>query len=176
MKQLRLLFLLPFILSYCKAQTVKSNTPGNSDNIIEQANKLADALIKRNYASFLEYQSPKLIEMFGGKEKAKKKIERSWEQQDADSIIMTKITFGDPSSVINYKDELQCTITQRIEYRTPKGIAIVKSTLIALSLDQGEKWYFIDAGNKNLSKMKRAFPDLSDDLVIPEQEKAEIIK
>jgi hypothetical protein len=176
MKQLRLLLLLPFILSYCKARTEKSKTLGNPDNIIEQAKKMADALIQRNYVSFVDFQPPKLIEMFGGKEKAKEKIKRSWEQQEADSIIVTKITFGTPSSVINYKDELQCTIPQRFEYKTPKGMVILKSTVIALSLDQGEKWYFIDAANKTLSKIKQSFPDLSDDIVIPEQEKPEILK
>ena len=41
------------------------------------------------------------------------------------------------------------------------------STLIAISNDKGENWYFVDTTGKDIKALQKLLPNLSDDLKIP---------
>ena len=176
MKQFITLTFITFILSFCNAQSSESKLDLNPDNIKHQALKMMDFLIKRNCDSFIEFVYPKIIEMFASKKEAMLAITNSWKKSDADSMKIIKFKLGEPSKIISQEDELQCTIPQSLEFENPKSQVIVKSTLIAISRDKGEKWYFIDAFGKNREKIKSIFPNISNQLIIPEQAKPELIK
>jgi hypothetical protein len=51
----------------------------------------------------------------------------------------------------------------------------VKSTLIALSTDEGNKWYFFDPGSQTLSSIRAMVPEVSNGLEITET-KATLLK
>ena len=109
--------------------------------------------------------------MCGGKQKAIEMTRENWRKQDADSILMVQNLIGLPSNIIQFNGELQCSIPQSFEYRMGHKRVMVRACLIGISMDGGRRWYFIDAVRRSLSKMKESFPNLSDDLIIPEQEK-----
>jgi len=175
MKQSVLLFFL-FILYSCNTKSSNSSNFADSSIIRSQAMEMSEALVKRNAKLFIEFHYPKVIEMIGSKEKAIVRIIDTWKEGDRDSIFLIKNTIGNPSKIIKYKDELQCTIPQSFEYKSKDSRVMVKSTLIAISLDDGKKWYFVDVFGENIKKIKSILPNLSKELVIPEQVDPEVIK
>ncbi len=175
MKKYILALWVVIILISCNGQLNKSRIEINPDHIRREAIKMTDFLTERNCDSFIAFQYPKIIEMFGGRQKAFLAITKSWKNHDADSLKITRITIGEPTKVISYKDELQCTIPQNVVIKSPKVSISVKSTLIAISKDGGNRWYFIDAVGDNIKNIRSTFPNISKELVIPEQTKPEVI-
>jgi hypothetical protein len=55
--------------------------------------------------------------------------------------------------------------------RVPGGRIVSQSTLIGISNNGGENWYFIDTSGKDIQTMKRSFSNLSEKLIIPQQVK-----
>lgn len=90
---------------------------------------------------------------------------------NADGFDFLNATLGNPSEIITINNELQCTLPQNIEMKVPNGRLVSQSTLIAISSNGGENWYFIDTSGKDIQAMKRMFSNLSEKLVIPQQDK-----
>jgi hypothetical protein len=67
--------------------------------------------------------------------------------------------------------QIQCTLKEVIEMRVSGGKLIATSTLIGISDDNGDTWYFLDANSKSLETLKKGFPNLSDKLKFVESEK-----
>ena len=139
--------------------------------IKQQAELMAKAYLEKDFEKFSTYTYPKIIELFGSKEKyiARVKLLVS----DSEAPTSSKISIGEPSRIINTGNELQTTIPQTLEIPVSGGFLVSISTLITLSDDNGKNWYFIDAGGGDtiLEKLFTQFPNLSKDLIIPPKEK-----
>lgn len=107
----------------------------------------------------------------GGKEKMVEQISKEFKKMNADGFDFLNLTLGNPSEIITLNKELQCTLPQNIEMKVPGGSLVSQSTLIAISNNDGKNWYFIDTSGKDIKTMKSFFPNLSEKLVIPIQDK-----
>lgn len=132
----------------------------------QEADKMAKALIDDDFKTFVDYLPTKLLEKLGGKEKMVQAMKESDSQMEASGAKIVSYTYGDPTDVIEVGEELQCTIPLTTEVQLPTGKMTQKSTVVAISENKGETWYFIDSGGLSLDKMKEVFPNLSDELVI----------
>lgn len=159
-------FLFYLTISYSQIKTID-----HSVKIRENAETMAQALLKKDYNSFVPFTYPKLIEMMGGKEKMVAQITKEFNQMNADGFDFLNITFGNPSEIITINKELQCTLPQNFEIKIPGGRLISQSTLIAISNNSGKSWYFIDTSGEDIQIMKKNFSNLSEKLVIPIQNK-----
>lgn len=163
MKKILLLLLLAPVF-ICKAQS----TNGDIDIIIlEQANKMGDAFVSGNYEEFASYSHPTVVLMMGGKEHMVSEIERSFGLLTEDGITFTDASYGEPSEIILYEGQMQCTLQQMIEMETPNGNVTANSMLIAVSMDNGDNWYFIDPTGNDITTMRKVIPTLSPMLDIP---------
>ncbi|QEC44015.1 hypothetical protein [Pseudobacter ginsenosidimutans] len=169
---LSIIFVLFCLSSVNSQQTIKDH----SKSIKEQAEKMGELLVKKEYDSFARYNHPTILEMMGGKQKMIEVLEKSINEMEAEGISFTKVSFGQPSTVIPVKNELQCTVPQEIEMKMPNGRMVTKSTLIAVSEDNGKTWWFLDTAGKDISVMKQILPNLSSKIVIPEKEEPVIFK
>lgn len=150
----------------------KTNTTSNSvENLKAQAQKMREALLKQDFADFTQFTYPEIVKKMGGKDKMVAIMENGGRQMEASGSKFLDATFGEPSNFITAGNELQCTLPQTIEMKVPKGRYITKSTMIAISQDGGNKWYFMDTGGKDIEELNRALPNLSTELVIPKMEK-----
>ncbi len=152
-----------FVTTYIKGQ---NSNFSHAKIIKEQAEKMAQTLLKKDYVNFQKYTYPKVIELMGGKEKAIKQIEKGINEFELQGITLSKFTIGEPSNVILIKNELQCTVPQTLEMKLPNGKLIAESTLIAISMDKGLNWYFLDTSTIDIQTLRKAFPNLSNELVI----------
>jgi len=166
MKQIATIFFLSLFLTACNGQTKNIEY---SKTIKEQAEMMGKFLLKKDFMSFCNYTYPKIIEMMGGRQKMIEVMEKGSKEMLSEGTDFLSVAFGEPSKIITIGNELQCTVPQTIEMKVPKGRLITKSTLIAISIDNGKNWYFLDTSGNDIQTMKRALPNLSGELIIPEK-------
>lgn len=176
MKQLSLLVLLSFLFSSSNGQAPSLTSAKAVIVLKEQAIKLADALKNRDCDAYMVYQHPNAIRLLGGRQSAVEKIKQGWNKAEEDSIRFLSITVGEPSKMISVKEELQTTMPQTMEMKVKATRVIIKTTLVCISLDGGNHWYFVDAFRKNFQIMKSVLPTLSEEIVIPPDTPPQVLK
>ncbi len=173
LKHLLLVAILIGISISCIAQK-KSNE--YSKTIIEQGEMLGQYLVKKDYHSFCKYTYPKIIELMQGKENMIAKIKNELDKTQSEGTELISVKIGEPSKIITIGNEMQCTVPQTIEMKTPNGRIKMGSTLIAISNDKGKNWYFVDTTGKDIKALKKILPNLSGDLKIPKMTNPEFIE
>lgn len=128
---------------------------------------MGNAFIASDYRIFARYTYPLILKTMRGSSNLVDVLTKTINDMKAQGMIFNNITFGEPSKVLKSGKELQATIEQHTEIRTPKGRIVSTSTLIAVSADDGNNWTFIDTTNKDISTLRKALPNLSPSIVIP---------
>lgn len=124
--------------------------------------KMDGALIRKDYSSFTETTYPKAIEMTeGGMEKMLRDLAGQMASIEASGNKILAAWPGEPSGMIDTVGETQCTIPQFMRMKVNGGKLVTETTLIGISPDKGRKWYFIDAADRDIEKMRTLFPNLS---------------
>ena len=170
MKRLLLLFILLTICLSGFPQCLNNETL--NERIKKEAEAMADALLAKDYEEYINYMHPVLIDAFGGKEKVLKTLK----QDILGGAVIESIEFSAPSEPINYLNEIQCTLNQTIVMNYNGRKFLTNSTLIGISMDNGSKWYFIDASDNTLYELQRNFPNLSNQLIVKPLSKPLLIK
>lgn len=160
------------------AQKSKPMTPvqSNEQRIKEQANQMAACLLKNDMRGFAKFTYPLLIQKMGGDQKFIQTLEGGTAQMRRQGNTFMSIDFGEPTKIISYKKELQSTIFQTIQMKVSGGHVVSKSTLIAISTNNGLNWYFIEPPNQSIQEIQKAFPNLSNQLLIPPRSKPRFFK
>jgi len=125
------------------------------------------AFISNDFTSFAKYTNPKILQLIGGRNKMIEMLTKTTKDMKALAMSFNSITFDEPSKMIKRGNEIQCTIQQHTEIKLRQGRVVATSTLIAISLDNGINWTFIDTTNKKLDLLKQIFPSLSSEILIP---------
>jgi hypothetical protein len=139
-------------------------------NLKVQANKMGQAFIKADYVTFAKYTYPKLLAAMGGESKMTAEIAKVINEMKSQGMLFNSISFGEPSSIIRNGKELQCTLPQHTDIKLIDGRAVSTSTLIAISIDNGTNWTFIDTSNKDMETLRKALPNLSPTITVPPQQ------
>jgi hypothetical protein len=152
--------LLFFLFSSGQAQQ-------HSSSIKQAALEMGNALVKKDGDRFIQYMHPSMVNLAGGKTQLKEMSDSIFRVAEQIGGKVSKISFGSPSPVITYKNMLQAVITQQMTVSTLLGNAELSSAMIAISIDKGKTWTFIDTNLFSINKIKTAIPDISPQLVIP---------
>src|SRR5713226_6734455 len=96
-----------------------------------QAMEMARALLAKDVNKVVEYLPPKLVESSGGKARVLTVRDSMNKFMQEFGAEIKRVTIGNPGKVINYKDELQCTLPQTTELSFMQNKVILESTLIA---------------------------------------------
>ena len=155
-----LLWIIPFL---CPAQ----DTAALAATVEKQAGMMAEAFTAKDYKRFVNYNHPVIIQLAGGKEGMITLLKTSIAEMEKEGFLILSCAAGKASRIVQYKDELQCTIPQTLQLKVPGGSMLTVSTLIGISSDKGVNWTFIDTQGKPLEELKKTFPGFSNDLVIP---------
>ena len=148
----------------------------NQEAVIKtQAMAMTNALLKKDMNGFIQYMHPSIIELAGGKEKMMQAMDTANKYMLQFGAKINRITIGNPTKIIHYKNELQTTLPQTTKMSMLMGEVEIESTLIALSADNGIHWFFIDTSLYNGKDLKKSLPGLSPDIVIPPMKPPKII-
>ncbi len=166
MKFLALFAITLFIALSCR-ETKKSPIASiHFQKIKQQAAEMAQFLLKKDFKEFVKFTHPKIVGMMGGSDKMAYTLTNNIQDLEKEGTSFLAISFEEPGSVIAIADELQSTIVQKLEMKVPKGKLLTRTTLIAISNDNGLHWYFLDTAGKDIIAMKKFLPSLSDQLEI----------
>jgi hypothetical protein len=149
--------------------SVASNREVNADNaaIKQQAEQMGKALLMKDYKTFLKWAYPPLLKLMGGNQKMLETLELGNIQMEEQGTTFISVKYGEPSTIIQTKDEWQCTLPQIFEMKINNGKLIGNSTLICISNDNGKTWYFIDSSDKSLETIRKTLPNISAALIVP---------
>lgn len=138
-----------------------------SARVKAQAQKMASALVKADYATFCHYMNPAVLKMVGGEAAMTKQVSTMIESMKKQGMSFGNVSIGEPSKLLASGKELQCTIPQESEVKVQDKKVVSKSTLIAISADGGKSWTFLDTNNKDLAAVRKLLPNLSPAISFP---------
>ena len=143
--------------------------------ISESGKKMSEAIIANDYETLADFTYPVIIEMMGGRTNMIQATEDAISQMRNQGYVVSKIKFGKPENIFDAGDELHCLMPQTLEIKNPKGTIINNSYLIAVSKNQGEKWYFVDTADLTNENIHKLFPNFNSELSIPMKKAPEFI-
>ncbi|MDT0606016.1 hypothetical protein [Croceitalea rosinachiae] len=147
-------------------------TQTENKNLNSQLEEMKKFFLARDYESFANFTYPEVIKMMGGKSNMVKATEQAMNKMKNDGFSFTDLNFKSPSKFLKKDNELQCSLTQVIVMKTPRGKIESEYTLIGLSSDNGQNWTFIDTSGKDKETMLKYFPNLHNEIVIkPKKQK-----
>lgn len=165
-----LLLLITFLfnISYAQPKPYKA-TAAQSATLKKQANEMAAAMMKQDYPKMAYYTVPQIVTMAGGKEKMTEKIKQGMIEMQAHGVIFKSVSVGDIKDIYKSKGDLFSFVPDIIQV-SANGTVITKGNyLIAVSHDNGLRWYFIEATPFSKGQnVKTLFPTFPDGLAIPQ--------
>jgi hypothetical protein len=138
-------------------------------NQIKQiAQLIADATVRGDFGSVLDHTYPKFVNAHGGKDSVLAAIKNGMEKMKAQGtpLEITNAIIGTPGAEVEIGETIYCILPETISLKMNGQIYDATSSLLALSLDKGQTWWFLDAGNP--ASLRKLLPDV-DKLNIPLQ-------
>ncbi len=160
-----------------------SNTPGaqKEDPAIkarlkQQATEVAQAFIAGDFDRVVDSTYPKNVDIAGGRDKlitaqkkARQAMTKAGEQISIDAI-------DEPGPIVDSKGILYSYVPITGRRTGKKGGFVLKNIFIAVSLDGGNNWKFIDdSGLPSRDLLKSILPDFPAQLVLPVRETPTLI-
>jgi hypothetical protein len=167
MRSILSILLLLLLATVSNAQTT---------NVKAQAEQMGRSLLQKDYKTFVTFSYPAILTQMGGAEKMEANIARQMEGMEAGGAKIIGLTYGSPSPVVKEGKELQCTIPQHMLVQLSAGKVASSTTLIALSADEGNRWYFVDAGERDLATVRKSLPNVSKALKIVKPGPPKLVK
>ncbi|MEO3404679.1 hypothetical protein AAFN85_12305 [Mucilaginibacter sp. CAU 1740] len=133
----------------------------------QQANAMAQSMIKGDYKTIVNYTYPKAVQLAGGKEKMINLIATGVQQMKNASITFESVTVGDPGKFYKAGNEIHCLLPENLIMSSPKGRLAMHSHLLAVSSDGGKNWSFLDMNNSSTDKVRQLIPNFNPELKIP---------
>jgi hypothetical protein len=155
-----------FLIAFCLTMNAQSG-PGDYAPIVKkQAEDMAQALIKKDYKTYLKYMHPKDIASLGGEAAAEDTLRMAEAAMKKYESFISYIQVSDPSWVIDTAGELQCTVPETVVLNVKGGRVRSELTFVGISKNKGKNWIFIDT-SADFKHLKKNYPTLSSQLNIP---------
>ncbi len=172
-----LVFVFMFqINGWAQVKKIPVSVKTNEQRLKEQANQMGACLLKSDMKGFAKFSYPVLVKNMGGEDNFVKVLESGNSQMRKQGNTFMTINYGEPSKIITQGNELQTTLPQTIQMKVNGGHVVAKSTLIAISTNKGLNWYFIEPPNQSIREIQKAFPNLSNQLLVPPKTKPRFYK
>lgn len=164
---LPLLILAAMISPFARAADNPQATP---EAIQKTAQACADALLKGDYAAFVQYTHPKIIEMAGGRDKMIAMIKSGMDAIKSEGMTITAYKIEPPAETIPAGDDLTAIVPTLLQMSSPTQKITQKSYLLAISSDNGKHWTFVDGAGLNQSVIQSIIPNSPKELKLPEKQ------
>ncbi|MDQ3801479.1 MAG: hypothetical protein M3384_18815 [Acidobacteriota bacterium] len=133
-------------------------------SLAKQADEMVKAAAKNDFAKFVGYMHPKVIERTGGKEKFIGMLKQITKELESAGVSVVTYSVEKPSQIIEAEKQIFAVLPTRARVKTPEGIVTVDANLIGISADGGSNWKFVRVDNKQ--SIKSLFPGIADKLEI----------
>jgi hypothetical protein len=162
-RRLSLTFLAALVFSApCRAADAPS-----PESIRAAAQSCADAMLKGDFEAFANFTHPKLIEMFGGRQKFIDTIKKGDAEMKSQKATITSFTVRAPDSTTKGGADLFAVVPTTLAMTIKDSKIKQDGYLIAVSSDNGAHWTFVTGEGIERAKLKEILPNLPDELKLP---------
>ena len=176
MKKLVMILLAIPCLS-CSRPTFVDN-PEARKRLNEQAAEITNAIAAANFEKVADMTYPSYLEAFGGRDNTIALQKRIREDRIASGGKVAMELVDDPGDMVESQAVYYSYVPVAARIQRPSGeVFLMKSVFIAVSLDQGKTWKFIDdAGIPDRKMLSHLLPHLPSNLELPIKEAPTRIK
>ena len=160
-----LLFLIPSIM----------NGQGLSSKIEKSTLEYRKLFLEKDFEKLSDFATPKLIEYLKTKQDLVFLLTELNKNAESKGAKVTNITFGKNSEIVEYKNQLQCSIPFILEMEDDKKKVIFSAGLALVSFDKGETWFFTFKVEKE-NEINNAVLDLDKKIMIAERKQSVVNK
>lgn len=149
-------------------------TQNIATNMKLSAMDMGKGFTSNDFPTFVKYIHPKAIELGGGKDNMKKKMDTAYQAMKRFGAYFKTFSIGHPGEIVTHKKQMQALMPQSITVKSPWGEVSTETTLIAFSNDKGKTWIFFDTMVATEEEIRKMIPNLSPKLKIPARKKPKI--
>jgi hypothetical protein len=160
-----LLFLIPSII----------NGQELSSKIEKFTLEYRKLFLEKDFEKLSDFATPKLIEHLKTKQDLVFLLTELNKNAESKGAKVTNITFGKNSEIVEYKNQLQCSIPFVLEMEDDKKKVIFSAGLALISFDKGETWFFTFKVEKE-NEINNAVLDLDKKIMIAERKQSIVNK
>jgi hypothetical protein len=136
-------------------------------NLAIQAKQLNEAFGKRDFARFVDFIHPKVVEMAGGRDTMVTDMTREIKQMELEGVVILSSESNAPTQFVRDGGSIYAVLPTITKTRTQTGVFQSESNMIAVSSDEGANWKFIDASGQNNGELNKLIPGVADKLKLP---------
>jgi hypothetical protein len=145
-----------------------------SSVIKTQAAEMGRAMVRQDAEAFSKFMHPSVVKMAGGPAKVREMSDTLQKIFKQFGGSITRVLFGNPGDILRHNNTWQTTLPQTTFISTAFADIEVTSTLLALSVDKGQHWFFIDTSVYSEDSLRKEMPQISPELTIPPPAKPRI--
>ena len=151
----------------CAAPCRGADAPPAPESIRAAAQSCADAMLKGDFEAFANFTHPKLIEMFGGRQKFIDTIKKGDADMKAQKTSITSFTVRAPEGTTKGGADLFAVVPTTLAMMIRDSKIKQDGYLIAVSSDNGAHWTFVTGDGIERAKLKEILPNLPEELKLP---------
>jgi len=143
----------------------------DTNALINQAKEMGQSFMKSDFSTFMKYTYPKVIQMMGGKSKMTTLLKQGLAKMKSDGYEFKSLDIELTSLFVTAGSELHSLVRQRIVMTVPGGTLLTDSYLLAITLNTGKDWFFVDtAPLHDKNTLTSLFPNYNQELKIPRKQ------
>ncbi|MFD0748590.1 hypothetical protein ACFQZS_00455 [Mucilaginibacter calamicampi] len=135
----------------------------------QDAEKIVKGIFNGDFETALKYTYPEALKMAGGKNMMIETIKKTMDEFKSKGITFKNGVIGEPGEFIKAKGKIFSIVPEEIYLNVNGKTLYSKSALLAISLDNGLNWYFIDAAGLTDEKVHDLFPEANHKLILPKK-------
>lgn len=136
-------------------------------NLMKQARIYAKAMEKGKWEKVADLTYPEIVKLAGGSARYIKQSKNSSMQLENQGFSIDMAELSSPFDTVKEGNKILSIIPMRVTFEGPLGKLYSESSLLAISLDDGETWKFISMSQTGLDEIVLLFPNGSKKLVFP---------
>lgn len=142
--------------------------------ILRDAAKCAAAWQRNDYEGVLAFLPPQVIKQSGGRAAALKKIKSQFSLARDYGVSRMDFSAGQPATPKAAGKWLTAMVPLTVVlHRTPLDVT-QQTHLLALSADQGKRWYFVPLYHTTQTKLNLWFPEFAGKIIVPAESEPEL--
>jgi hypothetical protein len=157
-----------FTLSCLIAQNATADP--QMERIRQAAQENSTALTKGNYDRLVDLTFPKVVELIGGRKKMIELLRSGTEDMKAHGSELLGAEVAEPKEVITSGKRRFAIVPVTVRVKVPEGTLRSQGFLLAISMDEGKTWTFIDGAGLTKENLAQLIPDVPSQLALPAKE------
>ena len=147
----------------------------HEEKIKSDAEIMVKATLNNDFKTLAQYTHPTLIRMMGGTDAMIALLNKSMAEMKSKGASIVDGIIGQPGKIIEIGKNLYSVVPQKVIMQSNGTKFFTNSSLLAISENKGESWYFLNVGSDNDENIKLLLPEISGKIDIPKGTKPIVI-